>query len=269
MSTITIHDVDLFYELTTPPSPKGTIVFLNGVMATASSWSTFVDLFKKHGYQVLVHDFRGQLRSSKPLGPYSFLQHAQDTIALCEALNITKPHLIGTSYGGEVALCIASHYPQFAHSITLINSVSELDHDLIQRVKEWKLWAQTYDGAFFFNSMLEGVYHSRYLKANEALLQTRAKQFATLPKDYFDGQIALYDTFMSNLYLTPYLHRIRIPTCIVVGEDDTLKPRKFSDIILRHIPHAQMMVLPQCAHVTIFEQPATLSSILLGFILTQ
>lgn len=264
-----IESVNLFYDIINPEGTQGTLVFLNGVMASASSWKDQVDVFKKHGFKMLVHDFRGQLKSDKPPGPYSFKQHAQDSVSLMKACGIEKAHLIGTSYGGEVALTIAIHFPEVVQSLCVINSASELDENLINSVLQWKSMAQTYDGELFFKGMLPGVYHSTYLEANKELLELRAKQFSALPQDYFDGQIALYDTFISDLNITPFLQMIKIPVLIVTGEDDILKPRHFSDKIAKEIPHAQYALIPDCGHVTIFEKPEVLSSLLLGFILNQ
>lgn len=55
----------------------------------------------------------------------------------------------------------------------------------------------------------------------------------------------------------------------MAGEEDVLKPRRFSDIMAREIPHAQYALIPECGHVTIFEKPEVLNSLLIGFILNQ
>lgn len=269
MPKIKINDIELFYEVYGKSNTQGTIVFFNGVMATASSWQSQVDLFVEHGFKVIVHDFRGQLKSDKPQGPYSFKLHAHDSMMLMKALHIQQAHLIGTSYGGEVILTFALLYPEMVQSITVINSVSEVDEALIEGVNEWKKLAQTYDGEYFFRGMISSVYHPTYLKNNADLLEKRAKQFAQIPKDYFDGQIALYDTFMTDLNVTSQLHQLEMPVLIVVGENDELKPRHFSDLMAKEIKHVQYIIIPECGHVTIFEKPQTLNPMLLGFVLTS
>jgi 3-oxoadipate enol-lactonase len=269
MPKIKISGIELFYEVYGKNNTQGTIVFFNGVMATASSWQSQVDIFVQHGFKVLVHDLRGQLKSDKPQGPYSFKQHAHDSMALMKALGIEKAHLIGTSYGGEVVLTFTLQYPEMVQSIAVINSVSEVDEALKDGVNEWKRLAQTYDGETFFRGMLKSVYHPVYLKDNADLLEKRAKQFAAIPKDYFDGQIALYDTFMNDLNVTSQLHQIEVPVLIVTGENDELKPRHFSDLMAKEIKHAQYVIIPECGHVTIFEKPQTLNPMLLGFVLSQ
>ncbi|MGC8015913.1 alpha/beta fold hydrolase, partial [Salmonella enterica] len=84
----------------------------------------------KMNYKILLHDFKGQLKSEKPKGPYSFKEHAYESKLLMDELDIKKVHIIGTSYGGEVALRFAIDYPQYVKSISIIDSVSELDETL-------------------------------------------------------------------------------------------------------------------------------------------
>ena len=76
MSTYTINDVELYYEVIGNPNAKEVIVFLNGVMASTRSWLNQVECFRKLDYRILLHDFKGQLKSDKPQGPYTFHQHA-------------------------------------------------------------------------------------------------------------------------------------------------------------------------------------------------
>ena len=68
-------DVELYYEIHGDPNGTETIAFFNGVMASVSSWALLYPVFERAGFRVIVHDFKGQLTSSKPAGPYSFAQH--------------------------------------------------------------------------------------------------------------------------------------------------------------------------------------------------
>ena len=67
--------------------------------------------------------------------------------------------------------------------------------------------------------------------------------------------------------MTDQLHRIQCPALVLCGEEDILKPRKFSKIIASHIPNSEYLVIPDCGHVSIYEKPKELESAILGFIL--
>ncbi len=248
------------------PAPGDTVVFLNGVMASYGSWRGMVPAFRKAGYRILLHDFRGQLLSAKPKGPYRFSDHAADLLALLRALGREKPHLVGTSYGGEVGMRFCADHPDAAASLTIIDSVSELDPVLEGLVEGWITLLRGGDRKAFFRAAVPVLYSERFIRENRAMLREREEGFAKLPDDYFTGQEILYRTFLDDLPFTDDLPRIRVPSLVLCGTEDILKPPKFSRIIADHIPGAEYLLVPGAGHVAIFEKERELVSAILGFL---
>ncbi|MDR1386219.1 MAG: alpha/beta hydrolase [Propionibacteriaceae bacterium] len=269
MPELTVGGVRLFYEERGDPEASQTIAFLNGVMASTTSWDLLSPVFVQMGFRVVLHDFKGQMKSDKPAGPYSFLQHADETRQLLAALGVDRPHLVGTSYGGEVAMKYASAFPDQVRSLTVIDSVSELDEVVRGFVVGWKVLCDQGDGEVFFQGMAPSIYGPDFMAQNKAMLDQRAAAFKSAPPDYFTGQKTLYDTFVNDVEMTEELARITCPTLVLCGEDDILKPPRFSRLIAQRIPGAEFLLVPRCGHVAIFERPAELSSAILGFILKQ
>lgn len=261
------QDVQLYYEVHGDPNGKETIAFLNGVMASVSSWSMLWPVFERAGFRVIVHDFKGQLKSSKPKGPYTFEEHCAEAKALFEHLGVEKVHLVGTSYGGEVAMKFAILYPEMVKSISVIDSVSELDPVCEGFVVGWKVLCDTKDGETFFWGMAPSIYGPEFLEKNKEMLAGRASAIKDNPNGYLEGQKTLYDTFAQDVYMTDELHKIRCPALILCGEQDILKPPKFSKIMADHIPNAEYLTLPDCGHVAIFEKPRELESAIFGFVM--
>ena len=67
--------------------------------------------------------------------------------------------------------------------------------------------------------------------------------------------------------MTDRLHEIKCPALIICGDQDFLKPIKFSQILADKISNSEFVILPNCGHVSIFEKPKELQSLLSGFIL--
>ena len=264
MAKIRIEDTEIHYEW--HPGTKGrNVAFLNGVMASIGSWETYSALFRSLGYGVLLHDFRGQLLSGKPEGPYTFKEHARDLDVLRNHLDIDSLHLVGTSYGGEVALKYAADYPDRTDSLSVIDSVSETDALLKSFIDSWILLARSGDPVTFYWSVVPSLYSSGFLETRMDMLKERASVFSRLPGEYFTGQAALYESFR-NIDLTPELAHIKSPACIICGTADILKPPKFSRIIADGIEDSRLILLPDCGHVAIFERVESLKVILTGFI---
>ena len=260
-------DIQLYYEEHGDPDGRHVVTFLNGVMASAASWSWLWPVFERAGFRCIALDFKGQLKSSKPAGPYTFAQHSAETKALLESIGVKKTHLIGTSYGGEVAMKMAILYPEFVESISLIDSVSELDPVLKGFVLGWKVLCDTGDGETFFWGMAPSIYGPEFLEKNHDMLAARAKAIKDNPNGYLEGQKILYDAFADDVTMTDELHKIQCPALVLCGEKDILKPPKFSKILENNIPDAEYITLPDSGHVAIFERARELESAIFGFIM--
>lgn len=267
MAEFKVNGTTLFYEVLGNPDGKETIAFLNGVMASTSSWMMLTPVFEKLGFRIILHDFKGQLKSDKPAGPYTFDEHCAEAKALFEYLGVEKLHLVGTSYGGEAAMKFAIFYPEMVKTITVIDSVSECDPVVEGLVLGWKILCDTGDGEKFFNAMMPSIYGPDFITNNKEMLAGRAAALKDNPNGYLEGQKILYDTFANDVYMTDRLCEIKCPALIVCGDQDFLKPIKFSKIIADNIPNSEFIILPGCGHVSIFEKPNELQSMISGFVL--
>ena len=269
MAIFTINGVNIYYETFGDKKSETCIAFFNGVAMTTMNWALIYPTFEALGWRIILHDFKGQLKSAKPPGPYTFKAHANEAKALFEHLGVSRVHIIGISYGGEVAMKFAIAHPEMVASISVINSVSETDMLLTAFVQNWKTLCDTKDGEAFFLGMMPSVYGEAFLAQNDEVHVKRAKTMAKIPNEFFEGQKVLYDTFLSDVYITDQLHQIKCPALIICGEKDILKPPKFSKIIADNIPNAEYLTLPDCGHAAIFEKPEELKSAILGFIMKQ
>jgi pimeloyl-ACP methyl ester carboxylesterase len=62
------------------------------------------------------------------------------------------------------------------------------------------------------------------------------------------------------------LHTLRPPTLVVVGEEDTLWTRATADWLLRQLPAARRVDLPDAGHLPNMEQPAAYNAAVLAFL---
>ncbi|UUX33082.1 alpha/beta fold hydrolase [Fundicoccus culcitae] len=267
MAYFSHQGVNLYYEIKGNPHSDKVVAFFNGVMANTNSWNLVIDIFRKLDFKILCHDFRGQLQSDKPDGPYTFDLHAEDAKALFDYLEMDQVHIVGTSYGSEVGMRFAMLYPETVASLAVIDGVSELDEVLKSFIYNWECLLELEDGEKFFKAMAPSIYGNRFMEENADMLEERAQALKKVDPSYFRGQKILYETFKNDVTMTDRLHTIQAPTLVVCGQDDLLKRPKFSQIIADHIPHSEYYLLPDCGHVAIFEKPEELKTLLAGFII--
>ncbi len=101
--------------------------------------------------------FQGPASLENPRVP-TLEEHAQEAYLLMKELGIDEVHIIGTSYGGEVALRFAIDFPDTVKSISIIDSVSELDEVLKLFVRGWKNAAKGGNPKKFFWDMVPTIY---------------------------------------------------------------------------------------------------------------
>jgi 3-oxoadipate enol-lactonase len=71
----------------------------------------------------------------------------------------------------------------------------------------------------------------------------------------------------SEINFTDQLKQISVPTLVLVGELDILKPRKYAEIIAAEITGAELVIIPHAGHAVCMEQPAAFNSAVVGFVL--
>jgi pimeloyl-ACP methyl ester carboxylesterase len=102
-------------------SNKGTpLIFLHGLASQSHMFDKVAPLLADR-FRVIALDQRGHGESAKPSSGYDFATVAQDLVALLDALKIKRAIVAGHSWGGNVALYFAAHYPERARGIVLID----------------------------------------------------------------------------------------------------------------------------------------------------
>lgn len=87
---------------------RPSMLLLHGAMSSARSWVRVGPALADR-YRVYALDMRGHGDSIKPPGgSYSLRQTADDVVACIEVLKLERPVLVGHSWGGAVAIVVAS-----------------------------------------------------------------------------------------------------------------------------------------------------------------
>lgn len=264
MPRFEVDDTHIHYELRGPEDGE-VVVFLNGILMTTRSWVLQRPAFEGR-FRCLYHDFRGQLLSGKPPGPYSFEGHVADLAALLDHLGIERCHLVGTSYGGEVGMLFAAEHPARVASLTAIACVAHLEPLLRHQVALWS--AAGGDAEALFRISAPFNYSNRFLATESVLVEQGAQRMAEFPDDFFTGFHALLECF-STLELRPRLAEIRCPTLVLCGTEDVLKPPSYSAEIAAAVARSEYLLIPGAGHAVVIERADSVNTAVLGFVEKQ
>lgn len=260
MPSLARRETHLYYEQRGEGEP---LALLNGVLMTTASWGPMLPPLAER-FSVLLHDFRGQLRSGWVESDLSLDDHVEDFRALLDHLGIASCHLLGTSYGGEVGILFAARHPERVRSLAIVASVAHLDPTLEAQVTAWAEAARRgpHD---LFRTMLPDTYSPGFRECNPALLAAAEERLAALPPEFFASFAELVAAFR-RLDLRGELGNIRCPSLVVAAELDTLKPPAYSQEIAAGIAHARLALVRHAGHAVVLERPDEVVRLALDFL---
>ncbi len=274
MGLATVDSIELYYEEHGSGDP---LLLIMGLAADSTAWLLQIPDFEKH-YRTIVFDNRGVGRSSKPPGPYTIHQMADDAAGLLDVLGIARTHVVGVSMGGMIAQELALRHPQRVRGLVLGCTYPEPDTDIERQRQfsvaqfggtvtaggEMQIDLSAFDPMSFFQHLLPAVFNQEFI---EHELPKLMQLFAGALQYGFSmeailGQVAA----VMNHKATDRLHQITAPTLVITGDADRLVPPANSDILARHIPNARLLKVPGGSHGFNFETPELFNREVLTFL---
>jgi pimeloyl-ACP methyl ester carboxylesterase len=264
MPTLRTRDgIDLHYEEHGSGEP---LVLLGGIMMSAASWALHVPVLSRHVRLILL-DMRDQGRSGRMKGEYPLDIHVPDIVALLDALKIERAHVMGVSYGGQVAQRFALDHPERVKTLILANVNYYITNLLAEIGRAWEVAAELNDGARFFQLAVPFIYsRAFYAKHLEALRQRQAMFKSTLTKDWFEGFVRLCHSAMGFRLTEDEMRSLQMPTLLLAAEEDQLTPPRVMEEMYEAIPHAEFVCLPGTGHGACLERPGEFMTVVIGFL---
>jgi pimeloyl-ACP methyl ester carboxylesterase len=116
---------DLVFDVDDSGPPDGeAVVLLHGYPENRTSWNAVTPHLVEQGFRVLAPDQRGYSPRARPKGRRAYaMQHlAGDIVALLDAADVEKAHVVGHDWGGGVAWALAAWHPHRLHTVTSLTT---------------------------------------------------------------------------------------------------------------------------------------------------
>lgn len=249
MPKATLGDVTLHYDVEGQGPP---LLLIAGLGADSAAWATVKPLLTGR-YTCITFDNRGVGRSDVPPGPYTIPQMGADAAALIRHLGLGPVAAVGWSLGGSVLQALLIAEPDLVSRAVLLSafpSYTELQHGwldclLALRQSDVPAVAQAMFGmAWGFTPRMLSDHAAVAAAARAAPPPARFEGFAAQAHG-----LRRYDS-------RPDLPRVRTPTLVLVGAEDTLTPIAQSVEMAALIPGARLQVLPRGGHGMAIEYTA-------------
>jgi pimeloyl-ACP methyl ester carboxylesterase len=235
------------------------VVFLHGAGFDHTAWALHSRWFAHRGFAVLAPDLPGHGRSEGP-ALKSIGEMAEWTIALLDAAEAQKVHLVGHSMGSLIALDAAARHPGRVNALSLIGTAATMtvgpdllkaaeanDQAAIDMVSIWGLG---------FNAELGGS-----LAPGLWMHGGAQSTLQRCPPGVLFGDLSACNAYADALSAAA---RISVPTTLILGEKDMMTPARAGKALAAAIPQAHTVVLPGSGHMLMAERPDELLAALKG-----
>ncbi len=241
------------------------LVLLHAGIADQRMWDGQVPVFAQH-YDVIRYDARGYGNTHAGAGRYS---RSQDLYGLMMVLGVERAVLLGSSQGGTDAIDFALEHPAMAAGLALVSAVPsgyQLQGEPPRRVLEFM-----------------SAYQQRDLeRASELAAQVWLDGPHRTP-DQMDPHIrgwvrnmmrdvlaaGAMDTTGEEPSSEPAVGRLselRVPTLVVVGDQDDPSILQAGERMTSEIPGAEKLVICGAAHLLNIEKPEEFNRVVLDFL---
>lgn len=216
-------------------------------------------------FRVLRFDCRGHGQSDVTGGAYHFDGLADDARALLQALGIAKTHWVGLSMGGMTGMSLAIRYPEMLSSLSLCDTMSGANAAYRGVSEERIRIAETKGMEAHVEPTIARWFTAPFVAKNPPVLVKVREMIRTTP---VKGYVGVCHALIALDY-TARLKTIRLPTLIIVGEEDVGTPVAASELMHREILGSKLVILKQASHLSNIEQPEAFNAALLDFLAAQ
>ncbi|HYJ79348.1 MAG TPA: alpha/beta fold hydrolase [Longimicrobiaceae bacterium] len=259
MPTLRINDATLHYEDTGAGAEA--VVFAHGLLWSGRMFDAQVAALRGR-YRCVAFDFRGQGGSEVTAGGYDMETLAADAAALIEALGCAPCHFVGLSMGGFVGMRLALHRPELLRSLTLIGTSA--DPEPPQNVPRYRLLGAVArllgrTGFRLVSGRVMRIMFGRsFLEDPARAGQRREWERRLLENDRVGATRALVGV-IERRGVHDELHRVAVPTLVLVGDQDVATVPGKAERIAAQIPGARLVVIPDAGHTSSVEEPDAVS----------
>lgn len=216
-------------------------------------------------FTVVAWDSPGHGRSSDPPEHFRLPDYADCLAGFIDALKLERPHIVGLSFGGGLALQFHDRHPTVARSLVLCGAYAgwagSLPPEVVRARLDRVLRESELPPDQWLPAYMPGMFHET---APPELLDHALSISTVHPVGLRVGL-----TGFAEADLRDVLPRVDVPTLLLWGEGDQRSSLSIAHEMHARIPDSTLVVLPRAGHVSNLEVPAAFNDALRAFLHEQ
>ena len=247
---------------TNHPAPKPRaprVALIHSLALDRSVWDGVVARLKDEA-EILTFDCRGHGRSPRTPGPYTAQIFARDLAELLDHVEWDRAVVAGCSMGGNVAQAFAAEYPERASALGLIDTTAWYGADAAAKFEERADAARTKGLGGMIDFQLTRWFSDGFRASHPEVLKRTTDIFVANDIDCYAASCGLLGAADTRTQLGS----LKMPTAIVVGEEDYATPVAMAQQLHDAIPQSTLNIIAAARHLTPIEFPDRITAELRG-----
>lgn len=215
--------------------------------------------------RVVTPDRPGFGASTAGAAGYTIDGMADGLAEFLDAAGLKGPVVLGgLSMGGYVALAFARRHPGRLRGLILADTKADPDDDATKATRDKQI-ASVRSGADgpLVNQTLPKLLSERTKRDHPAVVE-RARAIGARQKP--DAVVAALAALRDRPDANPGLAAVRVPTLVIVGEDDAVTPPSAGKAMADGIPGAKLVPIPGAGHLSNLESPEAFNAAVRAFL---
>lgn len=233
------------------------IVLVHSLAMDRSFWRPVAERLAG-GAAVLTYDCRGHGRSDKPGGDQTVELHADDLADVMDQLAWRRAIVAGASMGGCIALGFAIRHAARARALGLIDTTAWYGADAPKNWEQRAKAARTSGLSSLIDFQLTRWFGEKFREENPQVVRDCVDIFLRNDVEAYAQTCRM----LGACDLRAGLPTIKVPTAIVVGEEDYATPPAMAEAMHKAIAGSTLTVLTGARHLTPLERPGEIAAAL-------
>jgi pimeloyl-ACP methyl ester carboxylesterase len=240
------------------------LLLLNGVMMSTESWAPFIAPFSQNHRLILI-DLMDQGKSAAFPEGYRMADQAAMLQAFLDHLGLARVSVLGTSYGGALALQLACDAPGRVDRLLLAATRAWTDPLFRDMCESW-LHATASPQAFYTATI--PLFYGATFQRNQAPWMAHRRELleaSVFNNPDFLARMGRLIRSIMDFDLRERIGRISCPTLVLAPEEDLVMMPWENRRIAQAIPGAELITLPATGHVLFLERPELFTALAMGW----
>lgn len=261
---------------------KGTILCLHGGPGMTHEYILSLADLSKFGFDVVFYDQLGCGRSERPknIALFTVERGVEEVEEFRKKMRLGRMHLMGSSYGGLLALAYAIKYQKNLKSLTTIGGYANVPLAISEMIKMKSRLPRKVRATMKKYEDLGEYNHPKYLEAVNAFYRRHLCRMDVWPRElnaslrdiskrvYYTMNGPNEFTITGNTRywnITEQLKKIRVPTLVTGGKYDEISP-EVGRSIHKSIRSSRMVIFQRSSHLPMWEERAHYMKVVTSFL---